>query len=186
MFKQIKVWLVLTTIFSLLALASACSKPATNEAPTNEAASTGEVYKSTGTEGTVTGVTAFNGTPAAPKKIDTSADPACGTANPNLATEDRSARTASGRCFFYLRWGPADGTKVAEYSFSDAVRGGNLDPKGCPTSSTCSDSRTSRSWITNRDPTSITSIPHEKQPNGTRPRRMALLLLRKLSVGLRS
>ena len=32
MFKQIKVWLVLTTLLSLLALGASCSKSATNDA----------------------------------------------------------------------------------------------------------------------------------------------------------
>src|SRR5215210_5827185 len=92
MFKQMKVWLALTTIFSLLALVSSCSKPATNETGTNESATTGKEFKPKGDEGTVTGVVAYNGTPPAPKKIDASADPVCGQANPNLATEDNAVK----------------------------------------------------------------------------------------------
>jgi len=74
MFKQMRVWLVLTTIYSLLALGSSCSKQPTNEATSesNSGATTGKPYASKGNEGTVAGVVAFNGTPAAPKKIDTS------------------------------------------------------------------------------------------------------------------
>ncbi len=73
-YKQTKVWLSLTLVLSLLALASACGKtePAANEAtPTTGATA----YTPTGKEGTVDGVIAFTGTPPAPKKIDTSADP---------------------------------------------------------------------------------------------------------------
>ena len=90
MFKQMRVWFVLTIILSLLALGSACGSKTTNEAgpDTNATAPTGKTYTSKGDEGTVTGAIAYNGTPPAPKKIDTSADPVCGQANPNLSTED--------------------------------------------------------------------------------------------------
>jgi len=54
MFKQMKVWLALTTIFSLLALVSSCSKSATNEGVTNDSAATGKTFPPG--DGSITGV----------------------------------------------------------------------------------------------------------------------------------
>src|SRR5688572_25734824 len=125
MFKQMKVWLALTTMFSMLALLSSCSKPASDAPPTNDAATSGKAYSPKGNEGTVTGVIAYNGTPAAPKKIDTSADPVCGQANPNLSTEDTAVKDGKlANVFVYIKDGTADGTKISEYTFptsSEAV-----------------------------------------------------------------
>ena len=68
MFKQMKVWLVLTVVLSLLAVASSCSKAPTNDtADTNTGSTGGETYQSKGDEGTVSGVIAFTGTAPAPK-----------------------------------------------------------------------------------------------------------------------
>ncbi|MGI9168426.1 MAG: carboxypeptidase regulatory-like domain-containing protein [Pyrinomonadaceae bacterium] len=135
MFKQMKVWLVLTTIFSLLALGSSCSNQPTNDAAsdTNSAASTtGKAYASKGNEGTVTGAIAFNGTPAAPKKIDTSADPVCGQANPNLATEDTVVKDGKlANAFVYIKDGTADGTKIGDLTFPTPSDAATLDQKGC-------------------------------------------------------
>ena len=134
MFKQIKVWLVLTTIFSLLAFASSCSKPAEDSGSTNDGAKpAGKAYTAKGDEGTVSGAISFTGTPPAPKKIDSSADPACGTANPNLVTEDTAVADGKlANVFVYIKDGAAaDGTKIGDYAFtppSDAV---TLDQKGC-------------------------------------------------------
>ena len=57
---------------------------------------------------------AFNGTPPAPKKIDTSADPVCGQANPNLTTEDTLVKDGKlANVFVYIKDGTtADGTKI--------------------------------------------------------------------------
>nr|MBA2526909.1 hypothetical protein [Pyrinomonadaceae bacterium] len=58
MFKQMRVWFVLTIILSLLALGSACGKQATNDAgpdTSSTASTTGKTYASKGDEGTVTG-----------------------------------------------------------------------------------------------------------------------------------
>ncbi|MDP9290912.1 MAG: hypothetical protein M3O82_00950, partial [Verrucomicrobiota bacterium] len=79
--KQTKVWLVLTIVLSLLALASACSKAPNDTNGSGPAASTGGKTYS-GDTGTISGAIAYNGTPPAPKKIDTSADPVCGSKNP--------------------------------------------------------------------------------------------------------
>ncbi|HWN12088.1 MAG TPA: carboxypeptidase regulatory-like domain-containing protein [Pyrinomonadaceae bacterium] len=134
MFKQIKVWLVLTTIFSLMALASSCSKPATNEAgPEATSGTSAKAFTAKGDEGTVTGAIAFNGAPPAPKKIDTSADPACGTANPNLSTEDTVVKDGKlANAFVYVKDGTtADGTKVGDYTFTTPGTAATLDQKGC-------------------------------------------------------
>jgi plastocyanin len=135
MFKQMKVWFVLTIIFSILALGSSCGGSGTNDAApdTNSTASTGKTYTSKGDEGTVTGAIAYNGTPAAPKKIDTSADPVCGQANPNLTTEDTSVTDGKlANVFVYIKDGATgDGTKVADYTFATPSSPVTLDQKGC-------------------------------------------------------
>src|SRR5688572_1456753 len=111
MFKQMRVWLVLTIILSLLALGSSCSKAPTSESGPEPTGTTGKTYAPKGNEGTVTGATAFNGTPPAPKKIDTSADPVCGQTNPNLVTEDTIAKDGKlANVFVYIKDGTtADG-----------------------------------------------------------------------------
>ncbi len=81
--RQTKVWLVLSIALSLLALGSACGgskAPETNRTATTEAADRLTAVAT----GTINGVISFNGTPPAPKKIDTTADPVCGQKNPNL------------------------------------------------------------------------------------------------------
>src|ERR1051326_1384153 len=85
--KQTKVWLVLSIALSLLALGSACSgnKTADTNTPTAENAA---AQNYSGPTGPFSGVVSFNGTPPAPKKIDTTADPECGRKNPNLQTDD--------------------------------------------------------------------------------------------------
>src|SRR5258705_14000370 len=103
--KQTKVWLVLSIALSLLVLGSACSKTATDtNTPEPGAASTKAAP--TPNVGTVTGVVAYNGTPPAPKKIDTSADPACGQKNPNLSTEDTVVKDGKlANAFGYIKDG---------------------------------------------------------------------------------
>jgi hypothetical protein len=135
MFKQMKVWLALTTIFSLLALMASCGgdKAVTNDAgPTNDSA-TAKTFAPKGNEGSVTGVVAYNGTPGAPKKIDTSADPVCGTANPNLMTEAAVVKDGKlANVFVYIKDGTtADGTKVGDYTYPTSTATVTLDQKGC-------------------------------------------------------
>jgi hypothetical protein len=78
---------VLSIALSLLALGSACggSKAPDTNTPTAE---TSAAAPYSGPTGTINGVISFNGTPPAPKKIDTTADPVCGQKNPNLSTDD--------------------------------------------------------------------------------------------------
>src|SRR5437899_544373 len=134
MFKQMKVWVALTTIFSLLALVSSCSKSGTNEGgPANNNATTGKTFTPKGNEGSVAGVIAYNGTPPAPKKIDTSADPVCRQKSPNLSTEDTVVTNGKlANAFVYIKDGTlADGTKIGEYTFTTPPDAVTLDQNGC-------------------------------------------------------
>jgi len=84
--KQTKVWLVLSIALSLLALAAACGGSKTPDTNTPSSETAAAPYN--GPTGSVSGVISYEGTPPAPKKIDTNADPVCGQKNPNLATDD--------------------------------------------------------------------------------------------------
>src|SRR5262245_50859445 len=88
--KQTKVWLVISIALSLLALSSACGGAKAPETNKNggDATATGGTAPPSGPTGTISGVISYNGTPPAPKKIDTTADPVCGQKNPNLTTDD--------------------------------------------------------------------------------------------------
>ena len=183
MFKQMRVWLVLTTIFSLLALGASCSKQATNEnaSEANSAASTtGKAYTSKGNEGTVAGVIAFNGTPPAPKKIDSSADPVCGQANPNLSTEDTVVKDGKlANAFVYIKDGTtADGTKIGDYTFPTPTEAVTLDQKGCHYVPHVIGLQVKQKLrVTNSDPTQHNIHPtprsneewNQTQPNGAAP-----------------
>lgn len=180
MFKQLKVWLALTAIFSLLALGASCSKSGTNDAGPETASTSAKTFAPKGDEGTVTGVIAYNGAVPAPKKIDTSADPACGTANPNLTTEDTSVKDGKlANVFVYVKDGStADGTKIADYTFAvpgDAV---TLDQKGCHYVPHVMGLQTNQKLrVTNSDPTQHNVHPTPKsnpewnqtQANGAAP-----------------
>src|SRR6185369_644457 len=111
MSKQTKVWLVLAIALSLLALGSACSK--SSETTTNGgAASTEGAGPYSGPTGTIAGVISYEGTPAAPKKIDTTADAACGKANPNLTTDDTIVTDGKlANTFVYIKEGTVEGGK---------------------------------------------------------------------------
>jgi plastocyanin len=127
-----KVWLVLSIALSLITLGSACGggtkAPATNEPSTDGAAT---AYS--GPTGTVTGVISYNGTPPAPKKIDTSADAACGKANPNLVTDDTIVKDGKlANVFVYVKEGTAEGgKKIGDYAWSTPTTAVQLDQKGC-------------------------------------------------------
>ena len=129
--KQMKVWLVLIVVLSLLAVASSCSKEPTNETDTSSTA--GEAYQSKGDEGTVTGVIAFNGAAPAPTKIDASADAVCGQRNPNLMTEDTVVTDGKlANVFVYIKDGTmADGKKVTAVTFPVPTEAAALDQNGC-------------------------------------------------------
>src|SRR5687767_14696668 len=181
MFKQIRVWLVLTVILSLTALGSSCSKPATNEAgPETSSTGAGKAYTAKGDEGTISGTVAFTGTPPTPKKIDSSADPACGTANPNLVTEDTMVKDGKlGNVFVYVKEGTAaDGTKIGDYTFTTPADAVTLDQKGCHYVPHVLGVQVNQKLrVTNSDPTQHNIHPSPKsnpqwnqtQPNGAAP-----------------
>jgi plastocyanin len=178
--KQTKVWLTLTIALSLLVLASACGKaPETNEGGSTPTAG-GTAYTPTGKEGTVTGAIAYTGTPPAPKKIDTSADPACGSKNPNLTTEDNVVTNGKlANVFVYVKEGTtADGKKITEYTFPTPTTSVTLDQNGCHYKPHVLGVMVNQDiQITNSDPTqhNIHFTPksnpdwNQSQPNGAPP-----------------
>jgi len=131
--KQTKVWLVLSIALSLLALGSACSKSGTDtngKGPTNASA---DATPYTGPTGTIAGVISFNGTPPAPRKIDTTADPVCGQKSPNLSTDDTLVKDGKlANTFVYIKEGTVDGgKKIGEYSWATPADAAKLDQNGC-------------------------------------------------------
>jgi plastocyanin len=130
--KQTKVWLTLTIVLSLLALASACGKK-TEEGTPETASTSAKEFAPKGNEGTISGAIAFTGTPPAPKKIATDADPACGQKNPNLVTEDTVVKDGKlANALVYIKDGTlADGTKIGDWSYKTPAEAANLDQDGC-------------------------------------------------------
>jgi len=166
MLKQTRVWLGLALGLSLLTMGSACSKTDDASAPdTNQGAATGKTYTSKNDEGTVTGVIAYNGTPPAPKKIDTSADPVCGQKDPNLQTEDTVVKDGKlANAFVYIKDGTlADGTKIGEYAFATPTEAVALDQSGCHYRPHVLGAQTNQKLrITNSDPTTHNVHPTPK------------------------
>lgn len=179
--KQTKVWLTLTIALSLLALASACSKAPEGGGNENQPPAAGATkFVPKGNEGTVTGVVAYNGTAPAAKKIDTSADPACGSKNPNLSTEDNVVTDGKlANVFVYIKEGTtADGKKVADYTFDTPTTSVALDQNGCHYRPHVLGAMVNQDiQITNSDPTThnIHFTPksnpdwNQSQPNGAPP-----------------
>src|SRR5215475_13406112 len=131
--KQTKVWLVLSIVLSLLALGSACSKsePGTNGPGPGGSETAAAPYS--GPTGTISGVISFNGTPPAPKKIDTSADAVCSQKVPNLMTDDTVVKDGKlANTFIYIKEGTVDGgKKIGEYSWATPTTAVQLDQNGC-------------------------------------------------------
>lgn len=179
--KQTKVWLALTIVLSLLALGSACgNKTETTNGGGTETTTTKAAYTSTGNEGTISGVVAFVGTPPAPKKIDTSADPVCGQKDPNLTTEDNVIADGKvANVFVYIKDGTlADNKKVGDYSWPTPSQAVVLDQNGCHYRPHVIGIQTNQKLsITNSDPTQHNIHPTPKnnpewnqtQPNGAPP-----------------
>jgi len=131
--KQTKVWLVLSIALSLLALGSACSNSGgDNKGGTNTNA-TAEAGPYSGPTGTISGVISYNGTPPAPKKIDTTADPVCGQKNPNLMTDDTIVKDGKvANTFVYIKEGTVEGgKKIGDYSWATPTSEVQLDQNGC-------------------------------------------------------
>jgi len=78
-------------------------------------------------------VISYNGTPPAPKKIDTTADPVCGQKNPNLTTDDTIVKDGKlANTFIYIREGTVDGgKKIGDYSWPVPPTPVKLDQNGC-------------------------------------------------------
>ncbi len=180
MFKQPKVWLVVTVVLSLLALGSSCSSGTRDENSSETPTTTGKTYSSKGDEGTVAGVIAYNGTPPAPKKIDSSADPVCAQRNPNLQTEDTVVKDGKlANVFIYIKDGTAaDGTKISDYTFSTPSDAVTLDQEGCHYKPHVLGVQANQKVrITNSDPTQHNVHPtprfnpewNQTQPNGAPP-----------------
>ena len=131
--KQTKVWLVLAITLSLLAIGSSCSSGGDNRTtPSANTASTSEAPP-TGATGTINGVISFNGTPPAPKKIDTSADPVCGQKNPNLSTDDTIVKDGKlANVFVYIKEGNVEGgKKIGDYAWPTPTAAAQLDQNCC-------------------------------------------------------
>src|SRR5688572_6809082 len=115
--KQTKVWLVLAILLSLV-LAASCggsADKATNRNANEGGGAAGTATAYSGPTGTISGVISFTGTPAAPRKIDTSADPVCGQTNPNLTTEETVVTDGKlANVFIYVKEGSVEGGKKIE------------------------------------------------------------------------
>ena len=162
--KQTKVWLVIPIALSLLALGSACGSgvktPETNQ-PTGDASAT--AYS--GPTGTISGVISYNGTPPAPKKIDTTADPVCGQKNPNLMTDDTIVKDGKvANVFVYVKEGTVEGgKKVADYTWATPTAAVKLDQNGCHYSPHVLGLQVNQKiTITNSDPTQHNIHPTPK------------------------
>lgn len=131
--KQTKVWLVLSIVLSLLSLSSACGgvkDPAPNANGGGPGAAAGPY---SGATGTIAGVVSYNGTAPAAKKIDTTADPACAKANPNLMTDETIVTDGKlANVFVYIKEGTAEGgKKLTDYTWATPSTAVQLDQKGC-------------------------------------------------------
>jgi plastocyanin len=133
--KQTKVWLVLSIALSLLALGSACAGGGnTNTATSNtNGGASADAGPYSGPTGTISGVISYNGTPPAPKKIDTTADPVCGSKNPNLMTDDAVIKDGKvANTFVYVKEGTVEGgKKVGDYNWPVPPTPIKLDQNGC-------------------------------------------------------
>ncbi|HXC70231.1 MAG TPA: carboxypeptidase regulatory-like domain-containing protein [Pyrinomonadaceae bacterium] len=128
--KQTRVWLVLSIALSLLALGNACSKETTNKNGGTTETAAGPY---SGPTGAIAGVISFSGTPPAPRKIDTSADPVCGQKSPNLMTDDTVVTDGKlANVFVYIKDGTAEGgKKVGDYTWAVPTSAVVLDQNGC-------------------------------------------------------
>jgi hypothetical protein len=177
--KQTKVWLTLTLVLSLMALASSCGGKK-EEGPSEPASATAKEFAPKGNEGTISGAIAYTGTPPEPKKIATDADPACGQKNPNLTTEDNVVKDGKlANVFVYVKDGTlADGTKLGDWTFKTPAEAVTLDQNGCHYKPHVSGAMVNQKLnITNSDPTqhNINFTPklnppfNQSQPNGAAP-----------------
>lgn len=131
--KQTRVWLVISIALSLLAIGSSCGGTKTEGPAANANAGGQTAGKWTGATGTISGVISYNGTPPAPKKIDTTADPVCGQKNPNLMTDDTVVKDGKlANVFVYIKDGSVEGgKKIGDYGWDTPATAVKLDQNGC-------------------------------------------------------
>jgi len=131
--RQTKVWLVLSIALSLLALGSACGGGSTTNKETTPGTTDTAAGPYSGPTGTISGVISFNGTPPAPKKIDTTADPVCGQKSPNLQTDDTIVKDGKlANTFVYIKEGTVEkGKKIGDYAWATPTNEVQLDQNGC-------------------------------------------------------
>jgi hypothetical protein len=130
--KRASFWLAMCVVSAMLSLVFACGGHKEDDAGGGTAEKpTGGTYS--GPTGSVTGKVAFTGTAPAPRKVDASADPACGKANPNLMTEDVSVKDGKlANVFVYIKDGTtADGKKIADFAWATPTTAAGLDQNGC-------------------------------------------------------
>jgi Polysaccharide lyase family 4, domain II len=179
--RNTKFGLGLVILLALFGLGSACGSK-TEDGGTNKTADagTGTPYKTTGKEGTISGVIAYAGAAPAPKKIDTSADPVCGQKNPNLETDDNVIKDGKlANVFVYVKDGTtADGKKIGGFTFETPTTEVTLDQNGCHYVPHIIGVQTNQKIkVTNSDPTQHNIHPQPKnnpewnqtQANGAPP-----------------
>lgn len=130
--KNSKFWFVLVVAVALIALSMACGKK-DGGATDGGDKPTAKKYVKTGKEGKITGKITYTGAPVEPKKIDTSADPACAQKNPNAMTEDFVVKDGKiANVFVFIKSGTtADGTNIDEWGFDAPTSDVTLDQDGC-------------------------------------------------------
>jgi hypothetical protein len=126
MLKRIGTVCVVVVVATLL-IAVACGR---KHPPKDDEESTGGTkpkYVSKGDEGTISGKVSFDGTPAAPRKIDMSQDANCASAPGEKTTDDVVVTDGKlANVFVYVKGGPVD--KNSFQTPSDPVV---LDQQGC-------------------------------------------------------
>ena len=96
--------------------------------PNTLANQTKPIYQPTGSEGTITGKISFAGQPPQPKKIDSTADPVCEGADPELFTEDVIVTAGKlANVFVYVRAGDT----LEWYTFEISQPDVSLAHHGC-------------------------------------------------------
>lgn len=179
--KNTRSWLALTVLLALFGMGSACNKNPEGGSNGNATPASGTTkFVPKGNEGSISGAVAYVGTPPAAKKIDTSADAACASKNPNLETEENIVKDGKlANVFVYIKDGTlADGTKITALTFDTPTTEVPLDQNGCHYVPHVSGAQVGQKLkITNSDPTqhNIHFTPknnddwNQSQPNGAPP-----------------
>lgn len=130
--KRARLWLGLMAALAVLSLGSSCGNK-TETGGDDTGSTTGTEYKSTGNEGTITGVVAYAGAAPEAKKIDTSADPQCSAKSASLMSEEWAVKDGKlANTFVYVKEGTlADGKKVGDFAWAAPSAPAVLDQDGC-------------------------------------------------------